>query len=425
MHALHARYGPLVRTGPTSVDIADGAALHDIYVSKGGFLKAPFYANFDIDGHKSIFSEVVPEKRASRAKAVLPLFSTANLRGGRDTIYACVDKAVERLEAERKESAEKGTRVNVLNLARALATDAVSAYLFGREYGGIEEQGGQMSASGMVNAFVAVGRFFYLPGWMFQFLEWSSEKFFPDIVITESIAKVDDFVAKVVAIAEEKDRDKKNGSYPARLLDAGFSLSEARAQCKDLLFAGTDSTGMNLATICFELVRRPAVYGILRKEVMASKEQGDVEDLQSLPYLRGVIKEGLRISMANPSRLPRVVPPGGWHFKDTFFPAGSVVSCSTYELHFNEDVFEDAREFRPERWADGTTDEMNRDAIAFGLGPRQCIARNLASLELYCAVQRIVESDVLSGAKCCQDKIEIIEWFNSKVVHEKVELVWS
>src|SRR5438105_2272604 len=35
VHQLHLRYGAVVRTGPDSVDIADGDALAPIYVDKG------------------------------------------------------------------------------------------------------------------------------------------------------------------------------------------------------------------------------------------------------------------------------------------------------------------------------------------------------------------------------------------------------
>ena len=144
-----------------SVDIADGEALNPIYVEKGGFRKTAFYGNFDIDGHKSIFSELVPENRAIRAKAVLPMFSMSNLREGRAVIYDCVDKWVEAMKAA------KASRkpVNVLDLTRGLAVDAVTAYLFGKRYGGITRDAvkakvadkGRMSASGMVDSFVAVG----------------------------------------------------------------------------------------------------------------------------------------------------------------------------------------------------------------------------------------------------------------------------
>ena len=82
VQSLHEKYGPIVCTGPNSVDISDGAALATIYTERGGFAKTDFYANFDIDGHKSIFSETNPSKRAPRFRAVAALFSTSNLRQG-------------------------------------------------------------------------------------------------------------------------------------------------------------------------------------------------------------------------------------------------------------------------------------------------------------------------------------------------------
>lgn len=423
VHYLHLEHGPIVRTGPNDVDIADGDALEEIYVRKGGFRKAPFYANFDIDGHKSIFSEVNPEERMRRAKAVLPLFSTGNLRSGSEIIYGCVDKFVERV----KSGAETGKPVDMLNLARSLATDAVSAYLFQDTYGGLDEMGAELSASGMVNTFVAVGRFWYLPGWAFKWVEWFEGRYLLSKEVNDSLGTVERFVDKVVAATAEKLKtkaaEKESLSYPARLLEAGFSESETKAQCKDLIFAGTDSTGMNLATICHELAKHPECYQKLKDEISAAKP-GREEDLQSLPYLRGVIQEGLRISMANPSRLPRIVPLGGWTFKGTYFPPGTLVACTPYELHLNDKVFKRALDCNPERWLQ-PTDAMKRDSIPFGLGTRQCIARNLASMELYCAVQRLVEEDALNGARCCQDNIPILEWFNSKVIDEKIELVWK
>ena len=46
-------------------------------------------------------------------------------------------------------------------------------------------------------------------------------------------------------------------NYPGRLMALGLERSEVKCQCKDLIFAGTDSTGMNLATILRELVLYP------------------------------------------------------------------------------------------------------------------------------------------------------------------------
>ncbi|KAF8851158.1 cytochrome P450 [Acephala macrosclerotiorum] len=416
INKAHAQYGPYVRVSPNEVDISDADAIAPIYVNRGGFLKAPCYANFDIDGHKTIFSTIDMEYRARRAKAVVPMFSTKNIRENEAALYGCADRMVDRMEEE----ARTGLPVNVLNIARSLAIDAVSTHLFRENYNGTSEKGPRLSVSAFVDAFVAVGRFFYLPTSVFLWLEWVIEKFMPDEHTATSMGVVDKFVDNLV---DQTLPGAQN--YPGRLMPLGLERTEVKAQCKDLMFAGTDSTGMNFATLCRQLALNPDKYEILRKEIIDNVNAGEKrQDIQALPYLSGVIKEALRISMANPTRLPHVVPEGGWTFKGVAFPAGAFVGCSAYELHFNEKVFPDPFNFQPERWLEEDP-EATKSFFAFGAGPRACIARNLATVELYMGTERLVERDVLRDAKACQDKVEIYEWFNSSVKGERIELIWE
>ena len=45
IHKAHEKFGPFVRVSPHEVDINDADAIQAIYVAKGGFQKAPWYAN--------------------------------------------------------------------------------------------------------------------------------------------------------------------------------------------------------------------------------------------------------------------------------------------------------------------------------------------------------------------------------------------
>ncbi len=433
IHEAHKKYGSLVRVSPHEVDISDADAVAPIYTTKGGFLKAPCYGNFDIDGHKTIFSTTDVDYRSSRAKAVVPMFSTKSIRENEAALYGCVDKMVERMRGE----ARAGRPVNILNLARSLAVDVVSTHLFQENYNGVSEKGQRLSVSAFVDAFVAVGRFFYLPSAVFVFLEWATEKFFPDEHTATSREVVDKFVDNLVSSTPQGAQN-----YPGRLMALGLERTEVKAQSKDLIFAGTDSTGMNIATICRQLALHPDKYvvsylssylliseryEVLRKEITSNIQNGEKkQEIQALPYLSAVIREGLRISMANPTRLPHIVPPGGWTFKGTHIPAGSIVGCGAYELHYNSLAFPNPHSFQPERWLEeNLTPEANKYFFAFGAGSRACIARNLAMTELYMATERLVEGDVLRGARACQDEVEIYEWFNSSVKDEKIELIWE
>jgi cytochrome P450 len=137
------------------------------------------------------------------------------------------------------------------------------------------------------------------------------------------------------------------------------------------------------------------------------------------PYLRGVVREGLRLSMANPIRLPRLVPKGGWRFHDYFFPAGTSVGVASFQLHQDEDVFPDSQKFLPERWME-PTNRMLTNFFAFGKGNRACIAQNLGTTELTLATVKVVQADLLRGASVTQERVEILEWFNSRVKGEQI-----
>jgi cytochrome P450 len=251
IHKLHARYGPLVRVSPNEIDISDADAVGPIYVSKGGFPKAPCYSNFDIEGHSTIFSTLDAEHRAPRARAVVPMFSTKNIRDSEAELYACVDRMVKRM----KEEARNGKPVNVLNLTRGLALDALATHLFQENYNGTAEDGTRLSASAFVDFFVAVGRFFYLPGVLFAWIDWFRENFMCDKHTATSIEAVETFVERLVG---NTDRGAQN--FQGRLLALGLDISEVKSQCKDLMFAGTDSTGMNLAIVCEQLALNPDKY---------------------------------------------------------------------------------------------------------------------------------------------------------------------
>lgn len=260
INELHKTYGPVIRVAPNEVSISDGAALAPIYIDKGGFLKAPCYTNFDIEGHSTIFSTRDPAHRAVRSKAVVPLFSMTSIRSGQDTIEDCVARVMDRMKQEADESRKAGKEsgqpkpVNVLNLARSLAVDAVSSYLFGTAFGGVSEKTDKMSANAYVDTLVAVGRFFFLPNWIFLALEMTRAKLWPDKEEDESTHVVDNFVEPLVRETEESEK-----TYQGRLLKAGITKHEIEVQCKDLVFAGTDSTGTNFGTICWNLAKRPDV----------------------------------------------------------------------------------------------------------------------------------------------------------------------
>jgi len=250
--------------------------------------------------------------------------------------------------------------------------------------------------------------------------EWVS----PDPETQRSASHVERFLTRVVESKQAlRNEGKDDHSYPSRLLAVGLEKENVIAECKDALFAGTDSTGNNLATILWYLVAQPSVYDTLKSELLQNASQPQSKDLQSLPYLNGVVKEALRLSMAISCRLPRVVPPGGFTFNELYIPPATNIGLSAFQLHLSPTIFPSPHSFSPERWINASP-EMQRDFMPFGKGARACIARNLAMMELFVATEKVVRSGVLEGGRTVKERIESLEWFNSRVVGGRVELDW-
>lgn len=245
---LHRKYGPVVRVGPNEIDISKADAIEEIYLSRGGFPKTPAYSKFDIDGHNTIFSSLTLSERATRAKAVAPLFSSASLRQSGPAFAQVFDDFIARLRRE----ASSGEPVNVLGVSRCMAIDAVSAYLFQHRYGALGENMETMSASPFVDAYVGVGAYFNIGLGMIGDLFISiQDRLSSSDATTKAFDLIEKFTGQLV-----KTAIPKSGSYQSRLLEKQ-TAGQSQIELKDVCFAGTDSTSMNTATIMWYLSKNP------------------------------------------------------------------------------------------------------------------------------------------------------------------------
>ncbi|KAI5781169.1 putative benzoate 4-monooxygenase cytochrome P450 [Geopyxis carbonaria] len=403
LKALHRRHGPIVRLSPNQVSFTSPSALAPIYTQHGGFPKSSHYTIFDFGPHATLFSTLSLPARAARARAVAPLFASSALRRAEPGIARCVTALILRLRAR------AGQRINLYEFARAYALDAMSMSLFGRCYGAQNENEG-LSAAGFIDAFGEQGAAFYLPAWiMSSYLSVAPTP----ANRSASIERVEAFTQELVDNAESAP-----GSFQHRLCtQTDLTKKQVQAECMDLIFAGSDSTGLTLAWILWYLIRHPAVLAELASERTVDS-----------PLLQAVLKETLRLADITPLPLPRVVPEGGWSFDGHYFPPGTVVGVAGFELHRDEAVFgPDLLAWRPHRWLHGSNKtEMARSWFAFGKGPRGCIAQNLAMLELSMAVLGVVKLKELEGAATVltgEEGIALREWFNSSPKSGKIEVV--
>jgi len=98
----------------------------------------------------------------------------------------------------------------------------------------------------------------------------------------------------------------------------------------------------------------------------------------------------MRIHSTSSLGLPRIVPPGpGITICNHHFPPGTVLSVPAYTIHHSTAIWgADAEEFRPERWLNAT-DAQKAAFIPFSYGPRACVGRNVAEMELALIVSTV------------------------------------
>jgi cytochrome P450 len=180
-------------------------------------------------------------------------------------------------------------------------------------------------------------------------------------------------------LAERKD-------VLSRLLvgDPEQSDQELRDHLITLLLAGHETTASTLAWTFHDLARRP--------ELLARVRRAADEDDEA--FLEATVKEAMRLRpvIANVARrLNKPVRVAGHDL-----PPGVIVFPSIQLVHHREDVFDDAEQFRPERFLDGNPAPATW--IPFGGGLRRCLGASLATVEAQGVLKAVLQRvDITPG----------------------------
>ncbi len=152
--------------------------------------------------------------------------------------------------------------------------------------------------------------------------------------------------------------------------------AELRDELVTLLLAGHETTATSVAWALERLVRHPDKLARLMSEIDAAGEGGGEE------YMTAVVNETLRVRPVVPlvvRMLTQELQVGSF-----MLPAGTRVVPSIYLTNRNPRVYEDPKEFRPERFVDATGGRAINPFswIPFGGGIRRCIGASFAQMEM-------------------------------------------
>lgn len=99
----------------------------------------------------------------------------------------------------------------------------------------------------------------------------------------------------------------------------GLADREKSSEAMSMIIAGGDTTASTFTYAVAAVTRDPQIHQRLVSELETAlaargRKRGDrlaLSELEEIPYLMAVVKESVRCAVAQPARLPRVVPDDG------------------------------------------------------------------------------------------------------------------
>ncbi|KAF4588442.1 hypothetical protein EYR40_009993 [Pleurotus pulmonarius] len=431
--ALHKKYGPLVRIAPNHVSVAHKDAINVVYGQGSRALdKSPYYHAF-VSDKASIFSTVDRQEHAQKRRLVSQGFSYKSLMSVTPLLHSNLFHFVEKID----EISQRMGSIDVLQWFNFLAFDILSDLAFGEPIGMVTNESDivtVMCADGKVkeeNAISLVDEREHLAA-VVGIHPWfkTLSKFIPDPFFIRghksSTGLVDLARRRVTKRLESGSyrEDILNKLIETRIEESGAltpeQVTELIAETVTLLIAGSDTTSNSITAIIHLVLTHSRVHEKLLRHLQAAVPDGQVpkhEDVKDIPYLTAVIEEGLRYYATTAIGLHRSVPRDGVLCLGKFFPEGTEMSVPAYTIQHDRTIWGDPENFRPERWLEEK--DLGRYLLTFGKGPRQCLGRNLAYIEM----QLVIATMLLRyDIKLESDHLETTEGFMHKPLRMMVEV---
>ncbi|EOA39016.1 hypothetical protein CARUB_v10011562mg, partial [Capsella rubella] len=225
---------------------------------------------------------------------------------------------------------------------------------------------------------------FIIPEFMWKLKKWLGLGL--EVSLSRSLEEIDEYLAAVINTRKQELMSQQE--------------SGTHQRHDDLLSPGRDTSSVALSWFFWLVTTHPAVEDNIVREICSvlietrgtddvaswTEEPLGFDENDRLVYLKAAISETLRLY---PS-----VPEDSKHVENddvlpdvTFVPAGSSVTYSIYAAERMKSTWgEDCLEFKPERWISSMDDKfISHDQyrfVAFNAGPRICLGKDLAYLQM-------------------------------------------
>ncbi|KAE8389275.1 cytochrome P450 [Aspergillus alliaceus] len=407
----HQRYGSIGRFGPNSLSVCSCSGLAEIYSTKSNVRKDDAYIVMSASIHaQNTMSCINKQAHAFKRRILSQVFTEHALKGVEDRILShvrqfCAILGGPFLSKAPDSSVGWGPSMDLAPLCDYLSFDVISDLCYGKSFSMLESdrhrhvpkitkmlgrRNAVCSAQSMLWRY-KLDRIFFatLIGPIKDFGSWVRHQGRTRSRLGNNVSQSDCFHYMINAV------DPKTGQ--------GFTEKELWTESLLLLIAGSDTVAVTLSATLFHLAHNRQTLDKATSEIRARFET--VEDirlgtqLKGCSYLRACISEAMRLSPPFANMAPRRVLAGGMVVDGHLIPEGTIVGCPIYTLHHDKENYTYPFKYNPERWVENDAenscpsrkDELRKAQAAFcpfSIGPRSCLAQNLAWAEITLTIAR-------------------------------------
>ncbi|KAK6211426.1 cytochrome P450 [Colletotrichum tabaci] len=391
---LHKKYGPVVRIAPDELAFHDSRAWKDIMGHK---------TQSGAEMEKSVkFYRAVPnapadivssgrEEHSTLRRSLAHGFSERSMRDQQPMIKGYIDLLIKRLH---EHGANGGKALDLAAWYNYTTFDVIGDLAFGESFGcldGSDYHPWVKSIFQMARVGTVMQTGTHYPFVLKLFMALIPEK------VKREQSQHDEFTE--AKLRRRMDLGQERPDLLEGLLrkkdEWNMSFAKLKANSSILIIGGSETTATLLSGATYYLLMNPDALKKLTDEIRSTfkdESEIDFQSVSNLPYLLACLEEALRLYPPVPIGLPRIVPKGGANIADHYVPEDTTVSIYQWAMYHSEKNFRDPFGFHPERWLqDPAFATDNKEAFQpFHVGPRNCIGRNLAYVEMRLILTRVL-----------------------------------
>ncbi|KAJ9413485.1 cytochrome P450 monooxygenase AKT7 [Fusarium oxysporum] len=352
------------RITPNSVLINTPSGLKTIYNNKANVKEAVCYKVYHCNVHvTTTWISIDNATHARKRRAMNHAFSDKALRSSEPFIHSNIDRWIELLKEEIRKR-QWSCSLHMARWADRLVFDTLGDLYFGESFGTKEL---------FTSTIHSIG---YSPC-----LDYLLAAAAPPAM---SKAQIEDEMQARCKSGTESRKDFFQYLVLALDLETGKGCSneEVFSESGSLIIAGSDTSAIGLAAAFFYLTRNPHAQEKHAKESRAAfSSVGGIQGgaaLHSSQYLRAFIQGTMRMSPPVPTDIAPEVQ------------QGTKASTVSYCMHHDPDMYPEPFKFRPERDSPESIYLAESAFMTFSAGPRGCVGKNLAYLEMSLTLAKTV-----------------------------------